>query len=210
MIVKICGITTLEDALLAIEAGADMLGFNFYEPSPRFIEPEACAQIIAQLPKAAMTHVGVFVNTSPVQIQDIIEICNLNLAQLHGDESPEDLAVLGELAFKAIRPKSLGEGEKAASEYTRRNSPPHLLVDAHRKGMYGGTGEAGDWGIARHLAAQTPILLAGGLNPTNVAEAIQNVRPWGVDVASGVESSPGNKDPHKITDFFAAVRSVTP
>ncbi len=207
MIVKICGITNLEDAILAIEAGADMLGFNFYKPSPRYIAPEACTRIIAQLKDTHVIHVGIFVNQPPQDIRQTLDDCGLDLAQLHGDEGPNDLIALGELAFKAIRPKSLEAAEIASQHYTQRSLPPYLLVDAHQKGMYGGTGETGDWAIARHLAAQVPILLAGGLNPDNVAEAIQNVRPWGVDVASGVEASPGIKDPHKITDFIAAAKS---
>ena len=207
MIVKICGITNLEDAILAIEAGADMLGFNFYEPSPRYIEPETCARIISDLQDAQVIHVGVFVNQNLQEVLQLLDSCGLDLAQLHGDESPNDLITLGEQAFKAIRPKSLAEAQMAIQKYVLRSLPPTLLVDAHHQGMYGGTGETGDWAIARHLADQVPILLAGGLNPDNVAEAIQNVNPWGVDVASGVEVSPGIKDPHKITDFIAAAKS---
>jgi phosphoribosylanthranilate isomerase len=210
MLIKICGITTLKDALLAIEAGADMLGFNFYEPSPRYLAPETCANIISELKDAQVIHVGVFVNQTTHEIRQILEFCGLDLAQLHGDEGLNDLVALGEMAFKAIRPKSLDAAKMAVQEYAQRSLPPQLLVDAHHKGLYGGTGETGDWQIARHLAERTPILLAGGLNPANVAEAIQNVSPWGVDVASGVEASPGIKDPHKIADFIAAVRSVKP
>jgi phosphoribosylanthranilate isomerase len=208
MIVKICGIKTIEIALAAIEAGTDMLGFNFYPPSSRYVTPEKCAEIISRLltSGAQFTTVGVFVNDVPRRIQEIVSACNLDLAQLAGDESPSDLATLAGRAFKAVRPTSLAEANEQL-EMFRRNQPPALLVDAHVKGAYGGTGETGNWTIARHLATQAPVLLAGGLNPENVAVAVRAVNPWGVDVASGVESSPGTKDPAKISAFIAAARS---
>jgi indole-3-glycerol phosphate synthase/phosphoribosylanthranilate isomerase len=208
--VKICGITTLNDALAAVEAGADLLGFNFYPPSPRFITTSACARLCAALRARAIpvTTVGVFVNTPPADIQAILDECGLDLAQLHGDEPPEDLAALGGRAFKAIRPASLPEARAAVGRYGLRKAPPALLVDTAAAGAYGGTGQAGDWAMARPLAAEHPLLLAGGLRPENVAAAVAQVRPWGVDVASGVEVEPGRKDPAKMRAFVRAVRDV--
>lgn len=209
MIVKICGITNLADAIAAVDAGADMLGFNFYEPSPRYITPRDCAEIISTLKSSdrSVINVGVFVNYTVNGVRDILETCTLDLAQLHGDESSSDLAALGNLAFKAIRPTDHVTARKALRESVNRSQAPHLLVDAHQKGLYGGTGVTGDWAIAWYLASQCSILLAGGLNPDNVADAIQKVNLWGVDVASGVESSPGIKDHAKITAFVSAVKS---
>ena len=209
MIVKICGITALEDALAAIEAGADMLGFNFYPPSPRYIAPSACAKMIATLQAhgAQATMVGVFVNRPPTEIAAILDECGLDLAQLSGDEPPSDLAVLGERAFKGIRPKDARAAIDLAARYTGRIAPPVLLLDASAgAGQFGGTGLVGDWDAARAVAAAHPALLAGGLRPDNVAAAIAAVRPWGVDVASGVESSPGRKDAAKMRTFVKAAR----
>jgi len=208
MIVKICGIKTLEIARAATEAGADMLGFNFYPPSSRYILPEKCVEIMSSLKKQAgsFTSVGVFVNEPVDRIRKIMTTCNLDLAQLAGDESPQVLAALEGRAFKAVRPKSSAEADEQLEAF-RRSQAPTLLVDANVKGTYGGTGEIGDWVIGQHLAAQAPILLAGGLNPENVITAIRAVNPWGVDVASGVESGPGVKDPAKISAFIAAAKS---
>jgi phosphoribosylanthranilate isomerase len=208
MIVKICGIKTLEIALASVEAGADMLGFNFYPPSSRYIEAETCAQIIAGLKSTGkpVVSVGVFVNEDPLRVQEILDTCGLDLAQLSGDETLVDLAVLNGRAFKAVRPHSLSEADEQLGMFGRSQAPA-LLVDAHVKGAYGGTGATGDWVLAQHLTEQAPILLAGGLNPENVAAAVVAVNPWGVDVASGVEASPGVKDPLKISAFISAARA---
>ena len=207
MIVKICGIKRIEDAITAIDAGADLLGFNFYPQSSRYISPENCAQIVAKINESGKKaiSVGVFVNEPLESINAIIQSCNLDLVQLCGDESEEEMRILGKLAFKAVRPKSLEEGGSLLQRFARQNAPA-LLVDAYKKGAYGGTGETGDWAIADHLARQAPILLAGGLNPENVAEAVAAVNPWGVDVASGVESSPGVKEASKVLAFIAAAK----
>lgn len=207
MIVKICGVKTFQIALHTLEAGAEMLGFNFYLPSSRYIQPEKCAGIIARLKSqgANFTAVGVFVNETPQKIQEIMGTCQLDLAQLAGDETPQDIAALDGSAFKAVRPRSDQEAAAQIRSFARPAAPA-LLVDAHVKGAYGGTGETGDWSLARFMAEQVPILLAGGLNPENVAESVRVVRPWGVDVASGVESSPGIKDPEKISAFIAAAK----
>ena len=211
MKVKICGLTNLEDALAAVEAGADMLGFNFYPGSPRYIEPGRCAEITASLRErqvAAVT-VGVFVNAPASDIDRILQDCGLHLAQLHGDEPPAALEVLEGRAFKAIRPQTAAEAESSARRYAHigLKDGPALLVDAYRDGQYGGTGSVADWSLAKTLAAEAPILLAGGLTPDNVGAALAQVRPWGADVASGVESRPGRKDPQMLEAFVQAVRN---
>ncbi len=206
--VKVCGVKTLDDALAAAEAGADMLGFNFYPPSPRYVDRSTCAALIGALRDRGllMTTVGVFVNASVENIAAIMEECGLDLAQLSGDEPPELAAALGARAFKAVRPQTVDEARAALDRYSRRDSPPALLIDAYRRGAYGGTGQICDWTIARALAETAPILLAGGLRPDNVIDALRQAQPWGVDVASGVESEPGRKAPAKITAFVRAVR----
>ena len=204
-IIKICGIKTLPDALAAVKAGADYLGFNFYPKSARFIEKDTCAAITSIL-KREYPHVklvGVFVNASVEEVQDILATCSLDLAQLHGDETPEMLKQLAPRAFKAF------QGVPENVEAYTRNEAPVYLIDASVRGMYGGTGVTADWSAAAELAERYPILLAGGLNPDNVAEAVRQVNPWGVDVASGVEASPGSKDADKMKAFVQAVRSVT-
>lgn len=212
-IIKICGIKTLPDALAAIEAGANYLGFNFYPKSVRFIEKDACAQITSVLKRKhpQIKLVGVFVNSSVAEVQNILEACSIDLAQLHGDETPEMLNQLTPRAFKAFRGASENIGAYV------RNEAPACLLDASVKGAYGGTGVRADWSAAAELAKRYPILLAGGLNLNNVAEAVRQVRPWGVDVASGVEvpprlggkTGPGTKDAGKMKAFVQAVRSAT-
>ncbi len=204
-VIKICGIKSLPDALAAVDSGADYLGFNFYPKSARFIAPEACARIAAVLKAEhpSIRLVGVFVNAPLADIQATLRDCALDLAQLHGDEPAQMLTALAPHAFKAFRgiPANLDEYLRAA--------PPACLIDAAVQGAYGGTGIAADWPAAARVAQHYPIFLAGGLHPSNVADAVQQVRPWGVDVASGVESGPGVKDVGKMRAFVEAVRSVT-
>jgi len=210
--VKFCGLTRLEDAIEAVRAGADMLGFNFYDRSPRYIAPQDCARLVSALRMEIGERleriylVGVFVNASVQEIRIILDRCMLDLAQLSGNEGPDVLASLGERAFKVIRGDGREMLERIVMAYPRREEPPALLVDASSPGLYGGSGQMADWDQARRLARRLPILLAGGLKPANVAEAIQMVNPWGVDVASGVESMPGRKDQAKMIDFVMAVR----
>jgi phosphoribosylanthranilate isomerase len=203
--IKICGIRTLQDALAAVEAGADMLGFNFYPRSARYVDPETCRSITLALRQdaPAVQLVGVFVNAEADAIERTLQICCLDLAQLSGDEPPELAAALGSRGFKAFH--GVPDGEIAA--YARRSAPA-LLVDAAVSGSYGGTGAQADWTGAARLGRDYPLLLAGGLRPENAASAIEQVRPWGVDVASGVESSPGLKDAGKMRAFVEAARSV--
>jgi phosphoribosylanthranilate isomerase len=203
-IIKICGIKTLKDALAAIEAGADYLGFNFYPKSVRFIEKSPCAEITSVLKREhpQVKLVGVFVNSPVDEIKDILQTCQLDLAQLHGDEAPETFSQLAPHAFRAFR------GIPESNAGYERDEAPFMLIDAAVKGVYGGSGVTADWTAAEELAKKYPLLLAGGLTPENVADAVCQVRPWGVDVASGVESAPGEKDAGKMSAFVKAVQEV--
>ena len=202
--IKICGIKTLTDVLAAIHAGADYLGFNFYPKSPRFVEKQTCAEITAVLKKEHphIKLVGVFVNSSVEEVKDILATCSLDLAQLHGDETVEMLNQLNGKAFKAFR------GIPESINGFARSESPLFLLDASVKGIYGGSGVTADWNGAAELAKTYPLLLAGGLTPENVAEAVSRVKPWGVDVASGVESTVGAKDAGKMVEFVKAAKRL--
>lgn len=200
--VKICGITRLEDALVAAQAGADALGFVFYAPSPRNIEPAAAADIIRQLP-AYITSVGLFVNAEPAFIEAVLRIVPLDLLQFHGDETEADCVRYGRPYTKAIRMRDDIDVVAAARTY---HSSCGLLLDTFVAGTAGGTGETFDWNrIPPHLSK--PIILAGGLTPRNVAQAIAQVKPWAVDVSGGVEQAKGIKNPQLITAFMQGVES---
>jgi phosphoribosylanthranilate isomerase len=202
--IKICGIKTVTDALEAMDAGADLIGFNFYRKSPRYVEVGLCRGIMSTMRNFGghVQYVGVFVNASVAEISATMETCGLNLAQLHGDESLDTLKELGGKGFKAFRgiPESL-------NGFARQTGPAFLL-DASVKGVYGGSGVTADWSMATELAKNYPLLLAGGLTPENVADAVWQVRPWGVDVASGVESEPGRKDAGKMAAFVRSVDEI--
>ena len=199
--IKICGIKTIPDALAAVNAGADLLGFNFYPKSPRYVEVGMCRNIMSVLRQyGRVTCVGVFVNASVGEILATMDTLGLNLAQLHGDETVKMLHQLDGKGFKAFR------GIPENINGFARSESPAFLVDASVKGVYGGSGVTADWDGAADLAKKYPLLLAGGLTPENVAEAVRKVKPWGVDVASGVESAPGVKDPRKMKAFVHAVR----
>jgi phosphoribosylanthranilate isomerase len=201
--IKICGIRTVKDALAAMEAGADLIGFNFYAKSPRYIDVGTCRDIMSVMRKyGQIMYVGVFVNAPVSQVSATMDTCGLNLAQLHGDETSEMVQSLYGRAFKAFR------GVPQSINGFAREEAPALLVDASVKGSYGGTGTTADWNGAGTLAKHYPILLAGGLTPENVAQAVRRVNPWGVDVASGVESSPGVKDAAKMRAFAQAVKRL--
>ncbi len=218
--VKICGLTNFDDAAAAIEAGADLLGFIFYEKSLRFIEPDLAKDIVAELHRAYPTDpqnpryrtVGVFVNRPAAYIAAIMALVGLDWAQLSGDEPVVVLEQLQRRAYKAIRPRSYKEADAEASFYAALSprSGPRLLVDAYRPGEYGGTGHRADWAIAAQLARLRSILLAGGLHPDNVFEAVRQVRPWGVDVSSGVEKAPGVKDHDAIRAFVQQAKRPIP
>ena len=205
--VKICGITNEEDAAAAVEAGADALGFIFHRKSPRYIEPAAAKRIIATLPPL-VTPVGVFVNDDVAAVRSIVDSCGLGLAQLHGDESAAYCQELGRPVMKALRLKDRGSFLSLA-EFKGRAEVRGLVIDAYSEKEFGGTGRVVDWTLAAEAAKAATILLAGGLTPDNVGRAIQAVRPYGVDVSSGVESSPGKKDHAKIRAFLDAVRVVS-
>jgi phosphoribosylanthranilate isomerase len=204
--VKICGITNLEDALAAVEAGADALGFNFYPKSPRSIEPERARAIIERLPPF-VTPVGVFVNEYDLEaIARVVTCARLAVVQLHGDEPPAFCRQVAERwrVIKAVR---------VASEIDPRGLADYsvhaLLLDAARPGAYGGTGERFNWELARRVARVVPtLILAGGLSPENVAEAIRLVRPYAVDVCTGVEARPGKKDPERMRAFIAVAKAA--
>lgn len=210
MNVKICGICTLDDALYAIDAGADMLGYNFYPPSKRYLTPQGCERIQAGLMNRGLsiTTVGVFVNAFPRAVETTLDVCGLRLAQLHGDEPPEMLEELGERAFKAIRPRTFKESRTLAARYPARLAPPDFLIDAYHLDHYGGMGQTGDWEVAQALTDDHNFLLAGGLHPGNVGAAVRQIRPWGVDVASGVEDKPGKKDFTKMQQFVNRARAA--
>jgi len=201
--IKICGIKNVTDALAAMDAGADLIGFNFYPKSPRYIDVGRCRDIMSVMRRYGhITYVGVFVNSSVEEIYATMETCGLSLAQLHGDETPEILSALHGKAFKAFR------GVPVDVNGFVRSESPALLVDAAVKGVYGGSGVTADWSAAAELAKRYPLLLAGGLTPENVADAVRQVKPWGVDVASGVESAPGEKDAAKMSAFVKEVKRL--
>jgi phosphoribosylanthranilate isomerase len=232
--IKICGITNLADALTAVEAGADYLGFIFYPSSPRAIAAEAARAMVAQLRarERCPILVGVFVNETAERMAAVLDQCQLDLAQLSGEEVPaligDPASLIYGRAYKALRPATLAEAEAEAEWYLppddsrslslpkgdrfRQAQPavmPQLLVDTHHPNLRGGTGQTGDWQMIAQLAANIPgLMLAGGLTPDNVAEAVKQVRPFAVDTASGVESSPGKKDERKVREFVAAVKLV--
>tara|TARA_B100000315_G_scaffold254425_1_gene295470 strand:+ start:344 stop:964 length:621 start_codon:yes stop_codon:yes gene_type:complete len=199
--VKICGITNVDDALHAVDASADALGFIFYPESPRCVTRETVRIIIGHLPPF-ITSVGVFVNEDRDVIQQVMQECGLSLAQLHGDESPDDCLEVGRPVIKAIRLRSR-EDIIPMQGYTVRG----FVLDASIDGFWGGTGETIDWRLAREAARQGPTLLAGGLTPDNVGRAVAEVQPFGVDVSSGVEISPGKKDPEKVRRFILSARN---
>jgi phosphoribosylanthranilate isomerase len=218
--VKICGVTTFEDALMAAEAGADMLGFNFYKKSPRYLSPEhaqpICDQLRTQLGDSCPILVGVFVNEVVGLISAITRKVGLNGAQLSGDESDAMLKELFGIAYKAIRPATLAQALDDVN-YFRAVMPtnedfPSLLLDAYHPQLYGGTGEQASTDVALAVKAEIPrLMLAGGLTPENVAGRVQTIQPWGVDVASGVEveGQAGKKDSAKVHGFIRAAKSVS-
>jgi phosphoribosylanthranilate isomerase len=202
--IKICGITNLEDALLAAELGADALGFIFYPPSPRSIEADTARAIIAQLPPLVTT-VGVFVDEAAATVNELAPQVGLDWLQLHGQETPEYCRSLGRRIIKAFR---IQDEKSLAALALYRGAAQALLLDTYKKGIVGGTGETFDWHLAREAKKYGPIILAGGLIPENVVQAIATARPQAVDVASGVEARPGKKDPEKLRAFFRELKAL--
>lgn len=207
MKVKICGITNEQDALVAVEAGADALGFIMYRKSPRFVEPAMVKRIIDGLPPFVAA-VGVFVNEEAAAVRRLMDECGLTMAQLHGDESAAYCEGLGRPSMKALRLKDRGTFLVLA-EFQGRANVRAFVLDAFSDQAYGGTGQTVDWTLAAEAARASRVLLAGGLTPDNVAEAIRQVRPYGVDVSSGVEVRPGQKDHAKVQAFIQAARLVS-
>jgi phosphoribosylanthranilate isomerase len=200
--VKICGITNVEDALLACELGADAIGLNFYDKSPRCVSPFTASKIIGKLPPF-VAPIGVFVNWQAAPVTTLVKALGLAAAQLHGDEPPK---LVTEIAKKVSVIKALHVGRGSAlPPFVKFRAAGAFLLDASHSGQYGGTGHTTDWGLASTAAESHRILLAGGLTPENVADAILAVRPYAVDVTSGVESKPGKKDATKLCAFFEAV-----
>lgn len=204
-LVKICGITNLSDALACVEAGADMLGFNFYTRSPRYIEPRAARLIVERLPRGVVA-VGVFVNEeSPERVAELADIAGVEAVQLHGDE-PADYcrALSSRSVIKALR-----VGQNFAPERAAHCGTQAVLLDGFSHAAYGGTGKTFDWDVAVATRAVVPrLFLAGGLDPENVAEAVRVVRPHAVDACSLLERAPGQKDERLVRAFVAAAHGV--
>ena len=197
--VKICGVTTVRDAMRCVELGADAIGLNFWSGSSRSVDLANAADIVAH---TRVPVVGVFVDSTAAEIREIARRTGIEWVQLHGDEPPELVAELLPRAYKAIAAK-----DGSVVELCRRYPGEHLLLDASVPGMRGGTGRTFDWAIAAEVAAERRLTLAGGLTPDNVRQAIHVVRPYRVDVASGVESAPGRKDPERVRRFIQAAKA---
>jgi len=201
--IKICGITNKEDALFAAACGADALGFIFYPPSPRYISPEKARAIIAYLPPE-IVKVGIFVNHDVSEVERIRQYCGLDLIQLHGDETPDYCRRFApSLLIKALSPQSDADLD-ALGRYEVRA----VLVDAHDKERYGGTGLTSDWDLAVKVKKSHSLILSGGLKEENITEAIARVSPQALDINSGIESAPGKKDHGKLLNIIEIIRNL--
>jgi len=201
--VKICGITCREDADMAVEAGADALGFVFCATSSRCVTPQKAAAIIRELPPFVQT-VGLFVDEEPEQVNWTADFCGLDLVQLHGDEDPDYCVEINRRVIKAFRVK-----DAASLTAISRYRVAGYLLDAWSPLAHGGTGLTFDWELAKGAGIADRLILAGGLTPENVAEAVRMVAPYGVDVSSGVESAPGRKDAEKVREFVRRSKEIT-
>ena len=199
--VKICGMTNLKDVKVAVDGGVDAVGFIFYKKSPRSVTMQAVREIVLELPPF-VDSVGVFVNETAEQINKIADHCKLDRVQLHGDESPAFCKKIRRRVIKAIRVKDI-QSLKKLSDYPVSS----FLLDTFSEDQYGGTGKVFDWNLAYPAKKYGPIILAGGLTPINVRQAIQRIQPYGVDVCSGVESQPGIKDHKKMQAFLKNVKA---
>lgn len=206
--IKICGITNVDDALAAVAAGADALGFNFYSPSPRYLTPREARGIIARLPTSVLT-VGVFVNEdSPASVLNIANEAGITALQLHGDESPE---YCRELARDRYVIKTLAVANDFDLQTVAAYDVEAVMLDTKHIALRGGTGQVFDWSIAREVNKVVPkLFLAGGLSPDNIEEAIETVRPYAVDACSALEDKPGRKNHDRMRDFMETARSVKP
>lgn len=207
--IKVCGITSVEDAREAIRLGVDALGFIFVESSPRYISPEKVKEIVAQLPPF-VSLVGVFVNGDPVEIEEIVDYCGLTHVQLHGDEDSEYCQRLAQAATpcRVIKAFRIGLHSMAADFTAYEEAVTGFLLDTYVEGREGGTGKVFDWSRIEPFRLKLPVILAGGLGLDNVAEAIRSVRPFAIDVNSGVEEEPGKKDHAKLRELIELVRSA--
>ena len=201
--VKICGITNMSDAFIAAKCGADALGFIFYPKSQRYVVPAKAKEIIQGLPYE-IVKVGVFVNQEMHKVKEIVKFCGLNLIQIHGDEPPEYCT---QFPISSLI-KAISYREEEDIRKLKNYSVRAILVDACQPGHYGGTGKNSDWRLAIKVKEMRPLILAGGLNRGNIREAIETVRPQAVDINSGVEISPGKKDPQKIKEIITMVRET--
>jgi phosphoribosylanthranilate isomerase len=199
--VKICGMTQLKDALFAVEQGVDAVGFIFYKKSPRAVTMKTVREIISKLPPLVDT-VGVFVNESAERLNKIADYCGLDLVQLHGEESPAFCRKIHRRVIKAFRVKDL-QSIKQLEKFPVSG----FLLDTFSDDLHGGTGKTFDWNLALPAKKMGPVILAGGLTPRNILQAVRQVRPYGVDVCSGVEKSPGIKDLEKVRAFLKNIRS---
>ncbi|MEN8258375.1 MAG: phosphoribosylanthranilate isomerase [Thermodesulfobacteriota bacterium] len=199
--VKICGMTEPFEVRKAVEAGVDALGFIFVKESPRAIDPEVAKEIIAELPPF-VDAVGVFMNQDPEVVSELVHYCGLTVIQLHGQEPPEYCEVMPGRVIKAfqVKPDMASEFLEPYNDVVRA-----FLLDTYHKEMAGGTGETFDWSLVEKLKPRKPLILAGGLNVDNVGAAIKQIQPFAVDVNSGIEISPGRKDPEKIKELFKEV-----
>ena len=199
--VKICGMTQLKDALFAVEHGVDAVGFIFYKKSPRAVTMKTVREIITKLPPLVDT-VGVFVNESAERLNKVADYCGLDLVQLHGEESPAFCRKIHRRVIKAFRVKDL-----QSIKQLEKFSVSGFLLDTFSDDLHGGTGKTFDWNLALSAKKMGPVILAGGLTPRNILQAVRQVRPYGVDVCSGVEKSPGIKDLEKVRVFLKNIRS---
>jgi phosphoribosylanthranilate isomerase len=200
--VKICGITSCDDALHAAACGADALGFVFYAGSPRYVAPEQVRAIVEALPPFVI-RVGLFVNETPERMRAVAGECALDALHMHGDEIPADCVIPPYRVIKGVRPRHAADLAALAAYPVAA-----LLVDAAVPGQFGGTGQRADWALAAQLSAAHRVILAGGLTPDNVMAAVRQVRPYGVDVSSGVELEPGRKDPEKVARFIRMAKEA--
>ncbi|MGH7369218.1 MAG: phosphoribosylanthranilate isomerase [Candidatus Rokuibacteriota bacterium] len=202
MRIKICGITNLEDARLCVAAGADALGFIFVEGTPRYVTPDAAARIVAALPPF-VTPVGVFWDHAPGHVKAVAEQCGLGALQLHGDEAPEDLESYRLPVIKTLKIAGPADLDRMAGYRVAA-----FLLDSHARWSEGQARPVIPWEVASEMARRHPVLLSAGLTPDNVSEAVRRVRPYGVDVNSGVEARPGRKDPARVTRFVSEARAT--
>ena len=201
--VKICGVTRVEDALAAAHHGAHAIGLVFYKPSPRYVDPDTAARIVRALPPF-VTPVGLFVDAPESEVREIAQRARIQLIQFHGSETPALCACIGLPYMKAVRVRPGVDLLQYARDF---ESAQALLLDAYQEGLHGGTGATFDWALIPP-SLPLPIVLSGGLDPDNVRDAVRTVRPWAVDVSSGVEASKGIKDEAKIAAFIQGVRDV--